>query len=241
MYQVSTLQVSFLTFHTIGHTVHKNMAVKINTEIQPAYQKRSQQLGFSNLSKDPALKKSHSYGGTLRNKAQWRGSRPISDRKPMHLVLRSSLAQGTRSLKLPKNSQIVLNCIKKHAHKYHVRIEQFANGGNHIHILLRLGSRHLYGSFIRAVTGELAMKLSQSRIGVPLRAGRRRDGKLRFWDHRPFTRVVVGRRGYLIAKDYVWLNKLEGLGVIPYQSQRLQQARPGELARFFEQAWVETG
>ncbi|MGE0762071.1 MAG: hypothetical protein AB7N80_02215, partial [Bdellovibrionales bacterium] len=34
----------------------------------------------------------------------------------------------------------------------------------------------------------------------------------RFWDYRPFSRVVRGLRAYLSLKDYVEINELEGLG-----------------------------
>ncbi|MGE0764803.1 MAG: hypothetical protein AB7N80_16135, partial [Bdellovibrionales bacterium] len=34
----------------------------------------------------------------------------------------------------------------------------------------------------------------------------------RFWDYRPFSRVVRGLRAYLSLKDYDEINELEGLG-----------------------------
>ena len=37
--------------------------------------------------------------------------------------------------------------------------------------------------------------------------------KLKFWDYRPFTRVIRGFRANLALKDYVAINQLEGLGV----------------------------
>ena len=37
-------------------------------------------------------------------------------------------------------------------------------------------------------------------------------GKLKFWDYRPFTRVVKGYRALLTLKDYLQINRLEGFG-----------------------------
>ncbi len=36
--------------------------------------------------------------------------------------------------------------------------------------------------------------------------------KARFWDYRPFTRVVVGFKNVLNLRDYIRINNLEGLG-----------------------------
>jgi hypothetical protein len=51
----------------------------------------------------------------------------------------------------------------------------------------------------------------------------------KFWDYRPFSRVVEWSKAYRIAKDYVLLNQLEGLGIIPYQPNRLRQLTPNAI------------
>ncbi|MAV91231.1 MAG: hypothetical protein CL676_07400 [Bdellovibrionaceae bacterium] len=48
-------------------------------------------------------------------------------------------------------------------------------------------------------------------VGNPRWGGARLTGK--FWDERPFSRVVRGRRAFLTVRDYVFLNHLEGQGV----------------------------
>ena len=35
---------------------------------------------------------------------------------------------------------------------------------------------------------------------------------IKFWDYRPFTRVVVGYRAFLAMRDYIRINQMEGLG-----------------------------
>jgi hypothetical protein len=37
------------------------------------------------------------------------------------------------------------------------------------------------------------------------------EGK--FWDRRPFTRVIVGFRSWLGLQDYIRINQMEGAGV----------------------------
>jgi hypothetical protein len=51
-------------------------------------------------------------------------------------------------------------------------------------------------------------------------------GGARVWKHRPFTRVVKGRRAERILRDYIKLNELEARGEIPYQKHRLRGLGP---------------
>ncbi len=34
----------------------------------------------------------------------------------------------------------------------------------------------------------------------------------RFWDYRPFTRVVIGFKAFLTLQNYIEINQLEGFG-----------------------------
>ncbi len=86
-----------------------------------------------------------------------------------------------------------------------------ANVGNHIHIHLKLSSRFTYNGFIRAITGGIAVAILGKR-GGGVGTGESRDEARRFWDRRPFTRVVVSLRAILNLRDYIRMNELEGLG-----------------------------
>jgi putative transposase len=180
----------------------------------------SLQLKFA----DPRLKKMHSYGGTFRSKAKNRGARPLSTKDPIHLVLRSSKAISTQSFRHPSKQKRVHQMIQSHCRKYGIKLHQFANAGNHLHLLLKIPKRHVYLRFIRSLTGSLALAQTGSNKLSKL--------KERFWDFRPFTRVVVSRRGYQITRDYVILNQLEALKIIPYQKQRLKSLEPPWLTYF---------
>lgn len=168
------------------------------------------------------------YGGSLRNTRRGRmGARPLSTRSTMHLVLRSSKAKGLQSFLRPQNAKRVKSIVDKFSFIYGVQILSQANVGNHLHIHLRLTNRYGYSPFIKAITGAIAMAVSgrnrwtanQAEASAPQAAARDITGDItgdtgngKFWDHRPFTRVIEGLRGILRIEDYVRINQLEALG-----------------------------
>ena len=148
---------------------------------------------------------SKSYGGTLRTKRKNRGARPIATKNAMHLVLRSTKAKGKWSFLLKRKQ--VRSVIDKFAGRFGVKVISVANVGNHLHLLIRLTNRFTYKAFVRSVTGALAMLITGRRKGCGLK-----EGEKKFWDYRPFTRVVIGYRALLTTHDYLMINQLEGQG-----------------------------
>lgn len=135
--------------------------------------------------------------------------RPIHFNKALHVVLRSSKAKGARSMMSPLLEGRVWDIIKKHADKNGVRIYEYANAGNHLHLLIRVKRRDFYKKFIRSITGLIARAVSGSEKGRPLNGP--------FWDARPFTRVVQFAGGeFKKVKLYLSRNRCEALGFIPY-------------------------
>lgn len=142
------------------------------------------------------------HGGDHRNKRAGRGARPLDTRNSMHLVLRSTRAVGKHSF--ARHRQKVCAIVEKFALKYGIKVISLANVGNHLHFQIKLGNRHAYRPFIRAVTAAIAMAVT----GV----SRWKKSEGPFWDQRPFTRVVIGRRAFLTLKNYIEINRLEGQG-----------------------------
>jgi REP element-mobilizing transposase RayT len=153
-------------------------------------------------------KKSKSYGGKLLNKYKNRLSgRPLSTSKSMHLILRSSKAIGDKSFKTTENSKEIKRLVDHFSKKNGIYIHSLANVGNHLHFHLKITNRTGYYRFIRALTAAIAMFVS----------GRNRwtatKDKQKFWDYRPFTRIVVGLKDFVGMQDYIQFNQLEGLGL----------------------------
>jgi putative transposase len=168
----------------------------------------------------PLKKTKLHYGGELLKTRQGRAhGRPLAVRKTMHLVLRSSKAKGEWSFKRPDNEKKIRALIEKFGKKYGVKILSLAVVGNHLHFHIKLGSRHLYAPFIKALTGSIAMAVTRTS-----RWKKSGETRLKFWDYRPFTRIVVGLRAILHLRDYIAVNQLEGYG------------RSRQEARFFV-AW----
>lgn len=176
-----------------------------------AIKRKERQLA---LLKAPSL----SYGGILLRTRRGRSyGRPLATRTSIHLVLRSSKATGSWSFRQPKNKKAILRILKKFAQKYSVKIQSMANVGNHLHIHLQLMRRDGYRPFIRAITGAIAMAVTgASRWRTPDRAsGASTQGRrqLKFWDYRPFTRIVQGFRAVQWLRDYIQINFWESQGL----------------------------
>ncbi len=184
---------------------------------------------------DMFKKASKSYGGTLLNTRKGRShGRPLSTLQSMHLVLRSSLAKNDRSFKNPRNAREIQKIIAKFSSKYGVKVLSLANVGTHLHFHIKLGHRLSYYKFIRAITSAIAMHVSgrnrwtveaaASEIASSQTASTEKSKMLppqKFWDYRPFTRIISGLRDFLTVHDYVQINQLEGLGVPRSQARWL--------------------
>lgn len=149
-----------------------------------------------------------SYGGELLKTRKGRAhGRPLDTKNTIHLVLRSTKAKGPFSFKNPRNDRAIKAIVDKFSRKYGVGILSLANVGNHLHFQIKLENRQSYKPFIRAITAAIAMAVT----GVSRWHKSKLEGK--FWDYRPFTRVVMSYAGFLNLKSYIEINQLEGLGV----------------------------
>ena len=170
------------------------------------------------------------YGGELQKTRKGRqGPRPLDTRNSMHLVLRSSKAKGLWSFNRAENYKKIKTILAKFTTKYGIQILSMATVGNHLHLHIKLTNRHTYKPFIRATTASIAMAVTKcsrwhkGRTEGLLKAdgqtyrpieGAANDEsstkRLKFWDYRPFTRVIVSFKNFLNLKDYIKINQLEG-------------------------------
>lgn len=154
-------------------------------------------------------KESSAYGGELLKTRKGRAhGRPLSTKATMHLVLRSSKARGKMSFRhFQKEITQILN---KFSLKHGVKVIRLANVGNHIHLQIKLINRFAYKPFIRAVTSAIAMKITGRNRWTLAKAQSKESSK--FWDLRPFSRVIESFKEYLTLKDYIEINELQGFG-----------------------------
>ncbi|MBL7714035.1 MAG: transposase [Bdellovibrionales bacterium] len=209
---------------------------------------RAQQLSF--LQFDPS--KARAFGGSwLRGNP--RDQRPISFKRPLHVVLRSSQARGPRSFLEPKRAKRVRAIVERAAKIQGVKLYRYANSGNHMHLVVLARSRPAYQAFIRSISGLIARatlgaergrakdsKSEQEKSGKRARAkpDNRADANLnehpkpaRFWDARPFTRIIEWGRDYRRVCAYLMQNTLEALGFVPYRPRNKYGEKPKTLAK----------
>ena len=155
---------------------------------------------------DPRLRKMQQFGGPLLNKSNAKTARPLSTKHAMHLVLRSSLAKGAWSLKSPKNQKRVQELLRHSAKEFKVSILEFANAGDHLHLMIRMKSRKAFMAFVRSFSGALVIGVTGACKGNEL--------KKKFWDYRPWTRIVELVRRYSLGKDDFILDYLLKLKIL---------------------------
>jgi hypothetical protein len=98
-----------------------------------------------------------------------------------------------------------------------VKVYRFSNSGNHLHFIVLPSSREAFKTYIKAVTGIIAR--------LTLGAERGSAKGLRFWDAKPYTRILEWGRDFKTACRYVLQNTLEALGFIPYQPRKKRQPK----------------
>jgi hypothetical protein len=156
------------------------------------------------------------YGGELMKERKGRARpRPLSTSETMHLVLRSTKAKGDWSFARTKNRRAINAILNRFAKRYGVRVLSYANVGNHLHFHVKLSNRFLYRPFIRALTGAIAMAVTGTSRWKKLKT----EAKDKFWDYRPFTRVVKSFCAFLNLRDYIRINRLEGYGYLRAQAE----------------------
>lgn len=186
--------------------------------MQPA--KRMKQPSLFDFAGDQETKRRFSrtaHGGDIgANKRKL--DRPLSSRRPIHVVLRSEQAKGTWSFLGFKNRIEVERIINRQARKFGVKLQDFANVGNHLHLKVKANSRSGFQSFLRSITCLIARKITGARRGIKL--------KKRFWDGLAFSRVLKSYREEIHLRGYFIGNRQE--------ASRGPHARERFLAQFRE-------
>ena len=159
----------------------------------------------------------NAYGGELRKKAKNRGARPLVTKSgSIHLSLRSTKATGIHSFQHSSKHKKVEEFITSFSRKKGILILKFANVGNHIHLHIKIPNHTLYRAWIRGLSSGLAM-ISMGLNGL----NTLRKLNCKFWDYRPFSRVIRSWKHFQNTKNYIEINILEGMGMPRAQAEIL--------------------
>ena len=104
------------------------------------------------------------HGGDV-GRGRRKRERPVSTRRPMHVVLTSHRARG--SLSLRKHDRAVRDVLRRMARRFEIRIYDFANVGSHLHLVLRARRREDFQAFLRSFAGGVARRVTGAKGADP--------------------------------------------------------------------------
>ena len=130
-------------------------------------------------------------------------SRPFTPNTPLHVVLKATRAKGKWALTHRKNNSKITAMVYVYAARFKVRVFQFGNAGNHIHLLLQAKERKHLADFLRVLAGRIAVTVTGARKHI------KKVGK--FWDYLSFSRLVAWGNDFFRVRHYVLKNEWEGI------------------------------
>jgi hypothetical protein len=130
--------------------------------------------------------------------------RPLAGGEWLHVCLKSSIARGKLSMLQPRVKKNIERIVKTSSILANVKISSWQNVGNHLHFSVKAPDRKSYNRWIRSVSGLIARTM--------LAAERGSAAPIRFWESRPFTRIIRGIEAFDRLSLYIKKNRLEAAG-----------------------------
>jgi hypothetical protein len=144
----------------------------------------------------------------------------------MHIVMRSMRARDRWSMRRPRAARMVSEMLRRYARRYGIRVYDFVNAGNHLHLVVRSKCRLGLQNFLRVFAGLVARRMTGARKGRPVGG---------FWDILAYSRVMSWGRDFFGVRAYLVQNELETLRLVPYRSNRgRRRIKLAELQRYRE-------
>ncbi len=144
------------------------------------------------------MKTQKSYGGKTLGKRK--STRPLNPKRLHHVIMKSQHAKGLLSFKNPVHRAKIEKLIFDKAQRYGIRIAEFANVGNHFHLLVRFKNIYLIQNFLKVTMGLIARLITGA-------SKTKRYG--RFWEGLVFTRIVSKGLDQSRMFDYLAANKIQ--------------------------------
>lgn len=146
-------------------------------------------------------------------------ARPFSKKCDNHIVLKSRFAIGDRSFLRTKNRAAIKNIVEASAKKFYVTLRRNVNVGNHLHLLIHAPTAESQRNFLRTVSALIAKHVMNTHKGSPMKGDR-------FWDGRPFSRLISWGRAYQAILNYLSLNSLEAIGFSKGEARKYLETLP---------------
>jgi hypothetical protein len=150
------------------------------------------------------FKKTETQSGGTVGVGKRKTARILDSRKPIHFVLKSN-----KSIQLHLHSRQLRMLLFHFAKKFGVKVYKESVQKDHWHFCIKITNRTLYRSFIRALSGTIALKLGKG-----------------LWTQRPFSRIVTWGRDLFNVLDYILLNDCEITGIVPYAIRKSRRPIP---------------
>lgn len=163
--------------------------------------------------------------GGIKTKGFRKNERPLSTKRPIHLVLKSDKAKGRYSFLNFKNKSQVEKLLKQKARQFGIKIQDFANVGNHLHLKIKITSRQSFQKFLKSTTTQIARKVTGAKKG-------RKFG--RFWEGLAFTRILTSKKEELHLKGYIEANRREAA-----HSKKAREIYLGEFKKWVKKLHKE--
>ena len=100
-----------------------------------------------------------------------------------------------------RNKAKITAMVYTYAARFKVRVYQYANVGNHLHLMVKAKERKNLADFLRVLAGRVAVTVTGARKHV------KRIGK--FWDDLYWSRLINYGRDFFNTRSYVLANELE--------------------------------
>jgi REP element-mobilizing transposase RayT len=160
------------------------------------------------------------HGGALSVKKR-RSRRPLGNKAPLHITLRSKHAKGVRSLL--RHRKLINKVLLRSSQRFSVRVYKLGIVGNHIHLSIYGKDRLSVQNFFRVVAGHIAQGILQE-YPLPTEGGAPKEAckknQRRFWDLLIYSRVLTWGREFRIVNNYILRNALEALNIIAYKPRK---------------------
>lgn len=143
--------------------------------------------------------------------------RPFNRKQALHVTMHSSQAKGAWSFLRYENYFMILDLIERLRIRFQITVEEQSINGNHLHLLLRANDKRALSGFLRALSGLIVRQITRTERGQKLLQ--------KFWDQRPFSRIVAFGRDFRGVVKYIKMNINESIGDL-------------SLGRYFKK-WIE--